>query len=281
MARFTHERISDHIVRIVDPCKVAVYLVTGGERCVLLDTGCGCVGLRNEVESLTDLPVTVLVTHGHVDHAFGAGEFGEAFINMSDVPVYLDHSDNAYRKQFVRAILGEGASFKLVDPLPLERFSPLRDGDIFDLGGVAVRVLSVPGHTMGMMVAYIDADETMLLGDACGPGTILLEDCSMPVDVYYRALCHLEQEGLRFTRVLRNHGTFESSPALLPNVIEVCRRILNGEDDRVLLDASLGAILPRSRNLPIYQAVKTVYRDGHPVCADGLEGNVTYRFDKA
>lgn len=29
MARFTHERISDHIVRIVDPCKVAVYLVTG------------------------------------------------------------------------------------------------------------------------------------------------------------------------------------------------------------------------------------------------------------
>ena len=168
MARVTHERISDHIVRIVDPCKVAVYLVTGGERCVLLDTGCGCVGLRNEVESLTDLPVTVLVTHGHVDHAFGAGEFGEAFINMSDVPVYLDHSDNAYRKQFVRAILGEGASFELVDPLPLERFSPLRDGDIFDLGGVAVRVLSVPGHTMGMMVAYIDADETMLLGDACG-----------------------------------------------------------------------------------------------------------------
>ena len=72
MGYFTSEKISDHVTRITNPSVVYSYLVEGDERAVLLDTGCGLGDLKAYVESLTDKPYEVVLTHGHVDHAGGA-----------------------------------------------------------------------------------------------------------------------------------------------------------------------------------------------------------------
>lgn len=77
---FYTEKITDHITRIVMPGQVFGYLVVGSERAVLIDTGCGIGDLRSFVEQLTDKPVTVLLTHGHLDHAPGAVQFDEVYM---------------------------------------------------------------------------------------------------------------------------------------------------------------------------------------------------------
>lgn len=95
--KFKTERISEHITRIYGFCTEMMYLVEGEKDAVLIDTGSGYFSLKQCVDQLTDKPVKVLMTHGHVDHAMGAGEFEEIYLNHKDEAVYREHA----RKSFV------------------------------------------------------------------------------------------------------------------------------------------------------------------------------------
>ena len=48
-----------------------MYLLTGREKALLIDTGFGTIPLKSICEELTVLQVTVALTHGHVDHIEG------------------------------------------------------------------------------------------------------------------------------------------------------------------------------------------------------------------
>ena len=52
-----------------------MYLLEGEEKALLIDTGWGAGNLRTFVEKLTDKPVIVTNTHGHLDHSGGNGEW--------------------------------------------------------------------------------------------------------------------------------------------------------------------------------------------------------------
>ena len=60
------------------------YLVLGDERAALVDSGNGIGDVRAVVSRLTDLPVTVLLTHEHPDHYGGASAF--ASVALFDDP---------------------------------------------------------------------------------------------------------------------------------------------------------------------------------------------------
>lgn len=47
--------------------------------------GFGVGDLAAHVEGLTGEPLTVLVTHGHLDHAFGAGWFDDVYRSQADL----------------------------------------------------------------------------------------------------------------------------------------------------------------------------------------------------
>ena len=46
------------------------------------------------METLTDKPCIVLLTHGHVDHAMGAPEF--------DTEIYMNPADNAVHDEHIQ-----------------------------------------------------------------------------------------------------------------------------------------------------------------------------------
>ena len=68
-----------------------MYLVEGDKKAALIDTGSGLGSLKPVVERLTDKPVTVLLTHGHVDHAMGAAEFSDVYMSRKDDYIFRDH----------------------------------------------------------------------------------------------------------------------------------------------------------------------------------------------
>ena len=61
-------RINEDIILIDDAGDSTCYLVMGKERALLIDTANGQENLMEIVGELTTLPVTVVNTHGHIDH---------------------------------------------------------------------------------------------------------------------------------------------------------------------------------------------------------------------
>ena len=85
MVKFKTVKLTDVVTRIIGINGEQMYLVEGREKAALIDTGSGAGDLKACVEALTSLPILVLITHGHVDHAMGAPQFEKVYMSMLDL----------------------------------------------------------------------------------------------------------------------------------------------------------------------------------------------------
>lgn len=230
MVKFTNERISPAITRIRDGSDVCMYLIQGSQAAALIDTGYGIGALKEYVETLTDKPYDVFITHGHVDHASGAAPFPRVYMNLADAEVFQKHCGVPFRKDMLaqRDMKVEDHEFL---PQRTQPFLPLNDGDVVDLGGVTIRWIHVPGHTPGTMVPLVEEERTIMFGDACGVGVLLMLEESLSVETYLHSLEKLKEFEPQYDTVLRQHGTCQSTRKVLDDNIQNCIRILNGTDD--------------------------------------------------
>ena len=180
-----HERISDHVIQIGDSAGNACTLVLGSERALLYDTMTGSLDLKAYVESLTDLPLTVVISHGHFDHVCGAFQFGRA---------YMSSLEKATFEECRRVLPSIGKNTGL--PLPEElirddsalTFSELCEGDRFELGDLTALAVALPGHTPGSIGLLIEEERLLLVGDAVSPQMCLFLPESLPLEVYLKTL---------------------------------------------------------------------------------------------
>lgn len=145
------------------------YLIVGEEKALLIDCGTGFCDLRKCVENITDKPVILALTHGHVDHFGGAGQFRQAYIN----PVDLGFCNRFQMKRFVRKIFllysnAHPLGFKASDVFKPEfktEYLPMEDGHVFNLGGKTVKVHYTPGHSRGSVAFVDETDRIVFSGD--------------------------------------------------------------------------------------------------------------------
>ena len=264
MLTFRTEKVTDRITRIFCFLTELCYLVEGEHAAALIDTGSGFGDLRGCVRGLTDKPVTVLLTHGHVDHAMGAAQFEDVRMNPADLPLFAVHGAEDFRK-------GGAAAELLAEYIPTAdpaNFRPLADGEVLDLGGISVVQYACPGHTPGSMAMLIPEERILLLGDACNPHTFLFDRFSTGVAAYRQTLMALKTrtDGL-YDRVLLSHRNGEVAADVIASNIQVCADILSGNTDDV----------PFRWRDECYKVAKATGADGMRL--DGGTGNIIFSDD--
>lgn len=156
----------------------AMFLLVGTEKALLIDTGTGVFDLPEMLKILTDKPVMVAITHGHVDHAGGAGWFDKIYLHPDD---FNQASTIPYeqRKGYAGMLaMNPTAPVTPDDTVRFDSFPemlPLHEGEVIDLGGRKVVVYETPGHTPGGL-SFLDVRERIIYtGDACNINTLVLD----------------------------------------------------------------------------------------------------------
>lgn len=271
---FKVERVSAHVRRISDVSRTACYLVEGSARACLIDTGVGVGNLRALVDELTSLDYFVLLTHGHVDHAGGVGAFADkdVYLHPADIALANQHIASDMRLGYIahcESCLGVELSKEPLAPgYDFEQTKPLDSGMTFDLGGLTLEVLHVPGHTQGMCMVLMKEERAILFGDACGENVLLVEEYCSTVEEYALALKRVKAREAEYDRVLRNHGTCESDKSILDELIHLCGLILADKDDKepatgIAMNAP-GALFAKARDPQTHKRL------------DGGHGNIAY-----
>ena len=117
-------------------------------------------------------PVALLVTHGHVDHAGGAGRLvagsgATAYVHPDDDFLTLHPEEQLRRLSGVAVSDQDVASYA-----PPDRFEAIHDGLELSLAGIHVRVVHTPGHTPGHCCFYLPDEGILLSGDQLFAGSI-------------------------------------------------------------------------------------------------------------
>lgn len=239
---YTSEKVTDHITAIRSLSGEIMYLIEGGEKAVLIDTCVGVGHLRQIVEKLTDKPVTVLISHGHIDHAMGAPEFDRVYMNRKDIPLYQSQCAVEERKGYVAAGIGPEAAAGIlteeyVAARPEYPFEELKDGMVFNLGGLHIESYEFVGHTKGCMIFLIREERILILGDACNNATFLFDDICSTVSEYQKQVKRMRNFlAGRYDRVFIMHHIMEAPVSIFHEMSDVCDAVLAGEADDIPFD---------------------------------------------
>ncbi len=186
---FRVTRVGEGVWRIDDRDDDNAYLIAGETGALLVDATLGRADLARCVAAITPLPVTVVVTHGHRDHAGGIGQFERVHVHPADLA--MAKGNLPWGGLF-------GSRTKLV---------PVQAGFRFDLGHRTVEVIETPGHTPGS-ICLLDREHRLLFtGDNNNGMVWLFLRESLPLADYLATLRALNRRAGEFDALFPGHGT--------------------------------------------------------------------------
>jgi len=191
MSWLTHQTIADRVYRFSEPLEllesrwelqgVHSYLILGEDRAGLIDSGCGIVDLAAAVRDLTDLPLTLLNTHAHWDHAGANYQFEERRIHRREreqvnQPQEIDLEPAVIPAVWKMTGYSGRVSAGGLQYRPAPATAILEDGQEIDLGGRVIRVIHTPGHSPGhcsfLLTTESQSDGILFTGDTAYQGPV-------------------------------------------------------------------------------------------------------------
>jgi hydroxyacylglutathione hydrolase len=149
------------------------YLILGEERAVMFDTGAGentavdGTRMRYVIDQITDLPVTLLMSHFHFDHNQNISEFDHVAFMELEYLVEGTSAEGVYVFSDAELVSGSYPASVEVN----EWWPP--DTDI-DLGGRSIQVVSIPGHTDESAMIVDAQNKLMFMGDYIYDGPLFV-----------------------------------------------------------------------------------------------------------
>ncbi|NLZ19005.1 MAG: MBL fold metallo-hydrolase [Bacteroidales bacterium] len=204
-----------------------MYLLVGRQKALLIDLSNAITWADNAAESLRTLvgertagkPLTITFTHNHGDHT-------------GMLPAWIDDPEVHFalpRKDFAR----------MAERFPEAQRSLYDEGEIFDLGGLQLEAIEVPGHTAGSVVFLLQGHDLLFSGDAVGSGSGVWIFNADGFAQYVSGVPHLlealEERGVSEERLQVFGGHFHQNPKgnaldmkYLRDMEVLCGRIENG-----------------------------------------------------
>lgn len=233
MSGYHAEKMCEGFWRIRDSRQDCCYLIEGDERAAVIDTCMSDEPLLPMLETLTDKPIDLILTHAHIDHMYRAEEFRKVYVHEREKACYTKGSARLTR-------FGSMAFRVNIKKYPVHSYACIAEGEEFDLGNVTLKCIGAFGHTPGSMILVDEAHKAVICGDAVGSGSgvwMFLPDCTSVADyadsldktvkalepyrdfTYYGG--HYGQSSGEYSYPL-SYGMFDDMRAL-------CRGILGGE----------------------------------------------------
>lgn len=143
---------------VVGPVQTNCYVAINEEskECFIIDPGASAKQLAARIRKDELIPVAILLTHGHFDHAGAAEDLAKEF----GIKIYAHRAekDTLYDpKKNVSWMMGVSESYQA------DVF--LKDDEIINIAGFEIKVLYTPGHTEGGCCYYIPAEAVVFTGD--------------------------------------------------------------------------------------------------------------------
>jgi glyoxylase-like metal-dependent hydrolase (beta-lactamase superfamily II) len=216
---FNVETVDDGIVMLTEPhvarlWRANIFLVRGRDHDLLVDTGMGIASLRAAVAELTDRPIVLFSTHGHLDHIGGHPEFSDCAIIVHPAeaaslenpsgPAGLSYASLPESRRAEYRAAGFDTDGLMVDAVPdagydiaAHRFRGVRatrlidEGEVLDLGTRRFEVLHLPGHSPGSIALWEAATGTLIAGDAVYDGILIDSTADAHIPTYLRTMARL------------------------------------------------------------------------------------------
>ena len=238
MTYFTSYEAAPSLFSIYEPGDVYCTLIAGSERAWLFDTGYGFCDIKEAVASLTHLPLTIVNSHGHLDHAGGNFRFDqEIYIHPYERQVYdfyqgekeslMDRMWSLYLQGKKPRPWPEGFDRQEYYSYKPCKFTDLSDRQRFDLGGRIVEAIFFPGHTKGCVALYDHQSGLLLSGDNLGHSIWIMFEQSASLEEYRSMLCRIKDE-FHIRGIMGSHYGGIYPPSLIDTVIQCIDRRNDG-----------------------------------------------------
>ena len=215
------------------------FLIPGKEKALLWDSGMGIDHLRPLVEKLTNLPVTVLISHDHFDQIGGNAEFDEvwcydndaAIRHLTDGPT-AEETDELKNEIQILSTVMDISNITVPDHIPGKApTGTVKDGQLIDLGGRILEVLHTPGHDSSCIMLLDTENKLLFTGDMYYPGPLLAtsEDSSFPDYVISMRKIADRAAEEKTEWIYCSHNYMEKGSEHLSQVADFLEEIQNGE----------------------------------------------------
>ena len=187
---------------------------------------------------------TVLLTHGHADHAEGARAFAERC----------------------------GVGVRALDPAQRLGSEGLADGDVVAVGDLELRVVGTPGHTSDSLSFWLPAYDAVLTGDTVlGRGTTVVAHPDGSLGAYLDSLhrLHALAEERSVRSIWPGHG-----PVITDALAALDHYLAHRRDRLAQIEATIAALGVTAATADPRGVVETVYADVDPVLWGAAELSV-------
>ncbi len=189
-------RIEDSFVRC--------FVLTGDEAALLIDCGVELKNIKELVAGITNLPLSLILTHADGDHISAIEEFEEFFMNPAEASNFYHHGHTG-------------------------DFIPVEEGDELDLGNRPLEIISLPGHTPGS-IGILDVNGRILFaGDSIQDGEIFMFDVQREIHAYLKSLQKLEDYKELYDEVYPSHGSIPLAADFSDRLIATAEEIISGK----------------------------------------------------
>lgn len=210
-------KLKENVYLMNDNNESTGYIIIGTEKAAVIDTMNGYDNIYDVVRTVTDLPLVVINTHGHIDHVSGDYFFDEVYINQKDAEIAQHTFESRQYNKMKKKYNLQDAKLKW-----------MQEGDVFDLGEITLEIYEVAGHTPGSVCILDKEDRILFTGDSINRHCWMQLEESTSLETFYESLDRLSFLNGSYDTILTGHAQDYDTASLYEEHKAAVKEVIDG-----------------------------------------------------